>query len=138
MNHVSIKVAVSPLFCCQDVAHSSPSPKPLLHSHAGLSVSVPVDSMFFGDGAVEKGPSRIKEEKATKETPPSDRLEFHQTLITSVVRHSRMWCLHDIGRDSWVWGEQEALYNIISPHEVGEEAVTDVSRCREENGVARG
>ena len=52
MNHVSIKVAVSPLFCCQDVAHSSPSPKPLLHSHAGLSVSVSVDSMFFGDGAV--------------------------------------------------------------------------------------
>ena len=37
-----------------------------------------------------------------------------------VVRRSRMWCLHDIGRDSWVWGEQEALYNIISPHEVGE------------------
>ena len=37
-----------------------------------------------------------------------------------------MWCPHDIGRDSWVWGEQETLYNIISPHEVGEEAVTDV------------
>ena len=29
--------------------------------------------------------------------------------VFSVVRHSRMWCLHDIGRDSWVWGEQETL-----------------------------
>ena len=27
----------------------------------------------------------------------------------SVVRDSRMWCPHDIGRDSWVWGEQETL-----------------------------
>ena len=45
--------------------------------------------------------------------------------VFSVVRHSRMWCPHDIGRDSWVWGEQETLYNIISPHEVGEEALTD-------------
>ena len=26
-----------------------------------------------------------------------------------VVRHSRMKCPHDIGRDSWVWGEQETL-----------------------------
>ena len=41
----------------------------------------------------------------------------------SVVRHSRMWCPHDIGRDSWVWGEQETLYTIHSPHEVGEEAL---------------
>ena len=29
--------------------------------------------------------------------------------VFSVVRHSRMWCPHDVGRDSWVWGEQEAL-----------------------------
>ena len=35
-----------------------------------------------------------------------------------------MWCPHDIGRDSWVWGEQETLYNITSPHEVGDEALT--------------
>ena len=35
--------------------------------------------------------------------------------VFSGVRHSRMWCPHDIGRDSWVWGEQETLYNIISP-----------------------
>ena len=58
---------------------------------------------------------------------------FSQALLGSpgnlltAVRDSRMWYPHDIGRDSWVWGEQEALYNFISPHEVGEEAVTDVS-----------
>ena len=49
-----------------------------------------------------------------------------------------MWCPHDIGRDSWVWGEQEALYKIISPHKVGEEAVTDVSSSSGKNGVALG
>jgi hypothetical protein len=27
----------------------------------------------------------------------------------AVVRYSRMWCPHYIGRDSWVWGEQETL-----------------------------
>ena len=58
--------------------------------------------------------------------------------VFSAVRDSRMWCPHDIGRDSWVWGEQEALYNIISPHEVGEEAVTDVSSLSGKNGVALG
>ena len=41
-----------------------------------------------------------------------------------VVRDSRMWCPHDIGRDSWVWGEQETLYTLNSPHEVGEEALS--------------
>ena len=46
--------------------------------------------------------------------------------VFSAVRDSRMWCPHDIGRDSWVWGEQETLCNILSPHEVGEEALTDV------------
>ena len=44
--------------------------------------------------------------------------------LFSAVRDSRMWCPHDIGRDSWVWGEQETLYNITSPHEVGDEALT--------------
>ena len=39
-----------------------------------------------------------------------------------VVRYSRMWCPHDIGRDSWVWGEQGTLGMINSPHEVGDEA----------------
>ena len=29
--------------------------------------------------------------------------------VFSVVRDSRMWCPHDIGRDSWVWEEQETL-----------------------------
>ena len=70
--------------------------------------------------------------------PRFEKLAWLARDMYSVVRDSRMWCPHDIGRDSWVWGEQETLYNIISPHEVGEEAVTDVSRCREENGVARG
>ena len=42
----------------------------------------------------------------------------------SVVRDSRMWCPHDIGRDSWVWGEQETLWFMNSPHEVGDEALT--------------
>ena len=36
-----------------------------------------------------------------------------------VARRSRMWCLHDIGRDSWVWGEQEALSTMNSPPELG-------------------
>ena len=49
-------------------------------------------------------------------------------LVCWVVRDSRMWCPHDIGRDSWVWGEQETLCNILSPHEVGEEALTDVDQ----------
>ena len=44
--------------------------------------------------------------------------------VFSVVRDSRMWCPHDIGRDSWVWGEQETLYILNSPHEVGEEALS--------------
>ena len=47
--------------------------------------------------------------------------------VFPVVRHSRMWCPHDIGRDSWVWGEQETLYTVDSPHEVGEEALTERS-----------
>ena len=55
--------------------------------------------------------------------------------IIVVVRHSRMWCPHDIGRDSWVWGEQETLWIINSPHEVGEEASSPRgSRCREKTG----
>ena len=49
-----------------------------------------------------------------------------------------MWCPHDIGRDSWVWGEQEALWNMNSPHEVGEEALTEKIPLSGENGVALG
>jgi len=35
-----------------------------------------------------------------------------------------MKCPHDIGRDSWVWGKQETLSKMDSPHEVGEEALS--------------
>ena len=45
----------------------------------------------------------------------------------SVVRRSRMKCPHNIGRDSWVWGEQETLGKTNSPHEVGEEPFTERS-----------
>ena len=44
--------------------------------------------------------------------------------VFSVVRDSRMWCPHNVGRDSWVWGEQETLYTLNSPHRVGEEALS--------------
>ena len=55
--------------------------------------------------------------------------------VFAVVRDSRMWCPHDIGRDSWVWGEQGALGIMSSPHEVGEEASSPRgSRCREKTG----
>ena len=54
--------------------------------------------------------------------------------VCSVVRDSRMWCPHDIGRDSWVWGEQEALKMMNSPHELGDEAPIERSPCREEAG----
>ena len=36
-----------------------------------------------------------------------------------------MWSPHDIGRESWVWEEQEALWIEDSPHKVGEEALTE-------------
>jgi len=49
-----------------------------------------------------------------------------------------MWCPHDIGRDSWVWGEQETLLMMNSPHEVGEEPLAEMIPCPGENGVARG
>ena len=50
-----------------------------------------------------------------------------------------MWCPHDIGRDSWVWGEQETLWMMNSPHEVGEEASSLIgSRCREKTGWPTG
>ena len=45
-----------------------------------------------------------------------------------------MWCPHDIGRDNWVWGEQGTLEMISSPHEVGEEALTERSPCWEAFG----
>ena len=51
--------------------------------------------------------------------------------VFSVVRSPRMWCPHDIGRDNWVWDEQETLEMMSSPHEVGEVALTEGSPCRE-------
>ena len=36
-----------------------------------------------------------------------------------------MWCPHVIGRDSWVWDEQEALQLVHSPHKVGEETLAE-------------
>ena len=44
-------------------------------------------------------------------------------FVCWAVRHSRMWCPHDIGRDSWVWGEQGTLEMMNSPHEVGDESL---------------
>ena len=58
--------------------------------------------------------------------------------VFSVVRLSRMWCPGDIGRDSWVWGEQETLWPMNSPHEVGDEPLTEGSPLSGGNGVARG
>ena len=60
--------------------------------------------------------------------------DYSGRYVFSVVRDSRMWCLHDIGRDSWVRGEQEALKMMNSPHELGDEAPTERSPCREEAG----
>ena len=34
-----------------------------------------------------------------------------------------VWSPHDIGRESWVWEKQEALWFGDSPHKVGEEAL---------------
>ena len=45
--------------------------------------------------------------------------------MISVVRASRKKRPPNIGRDSWVWGEQETLGKTDSPHEVGEEALTE-------------
>ena len=58
--------------------------------------------------------------------------------VFAVVRDSRMWCPRDIGRDSWVWGEQETLYTMHSPHEVGEEPLAEMIPWSGENGVALG
>ena len=58
--------------------------------------------------------------------------------LYSAVRDSRMWCPHDIGRDSWVWGEQETLWKVDSPHEVGEEALTEKISLSGGSGVALG
>ena len=48
-----------------------------------------------------------------------------------VVRYSRMWCPHDIGRDIWVWGEQETLCLLIPPTKWGRRPSPGGSPCRE-------
>ena len=58
--------------------------------------------------------------------------------VFAVVRDSRMWCPHDIGRDSGVWGEQATLWSLNSPHEVGEEPLAEMIPWSGGNGVARG
>ena len=58
--------------------------------------------------------------------------------VCSVGRGSRMWCPHDIGRDSWVWGEQGTLEMMGSPHEVGDEALTERRPLSGGSGVALG
>ena len=47
--------------------------------------------------------------------------------VYSVICDSRMWRPHDIGRDGWVWGEQETLKMVTSCEEVREEALTEMS-----------
>ena len=58
--------------------------------------------------------------------------------VCSVVRDSRMWCPHGIGRDSWVWGEQGTLEMMNSPHELGDEALIERRPLSGGNGVALG
>ena len=55
-------------------------------------------------------------------------------LVCWVVRQSRMWCPHDIGRDSWVWGEQETLYIWIPPTKWGKNPSPRWSPGREKTG----
>ena len=64
--------------------------------------------------------------------------DYSGRYVFSAVRDSRMWCPHDIGRDSWVWGEQGTLGMMSSPHEVGDEAFTVWIPLTGENEVARG
>ena len=45
-----------------------------------------------------------------------------------------MWCPHHIGRDSWVWGEQETLKSSIPPTKWGKNPSPRGAPCREEAG----
>ena len=64
--------------------------------------------------------------------------DFSARCVFSTVRDSRMWCPYDIGRDSWVWGKQGTLEMMSSPHEVGDEALTERGPLSGGSGVARG
>ena len=59
---------------------------------------------------------------------------FCSPFLCLVVRDSRMWCPHDIGRDSWVWGEQGTLEMINSPHDWGMRRSSKEDPCQEEAG----
>ena len=50
----------------------------------------------------------------------------------------KMWSPDDIGRESWVWEEQEALWVVDSPRKVGEEALAEWIRLRKKSGAALG
>ena len=50
----------------------------------------------------------------------------------SVVRDSRIQCPHDIGQDSWVWGEQETLWMMNSRQMCGRKPSPGGAPCREE------
>ena len=58
--------------------------------------------------------------------------------VFSAVRDSTMRCPRDIGRDSWVWGEQGTLEMMSSTHEVGDEALIERGPLSGGNGVALG
>ena len=64
--------------------------------------------------------------------------DYSGRYVFSVVRDSRMWCPDDIGRDSWVWGEQRTLEMMSSPHELGDEALIERRPLSGGSGVARG
>ena len=64
--------------------------------------------------------------------------DYSGRYVFSVVRDSRMWCPHGIGRDSWVWGEQGTLEMMNSPHELGDEALIERRPLSGGNGVALG
>ena len=49
-----------------------------------------------------------------------------------------VWSPHAIGRESWVWEEQEALWMVDSPHKVGEEALAEWIPLSEGSGAAPG
>ena len=64
--------------------------------------------------------------------------DYSGRYVFSVVRDSRMWCPHVIGRDSWEWGEQGTLEMMNSPHELGDEALVERRPLSGGNGVALG
>ena len=60
--------------------------------------------------------------------------DYSARYVCSVVLDSRMWCPHDIGRDSWVWGEQGTLEMMNSPTKWGMSRSPREAPCREETG----